>query len=304
MNKRQNIVLMFLIVMLSFAIISEVSAVALDDVETGESGLNGPDGSFNSAGPQIPSERLHKVSDGPVGDPHSNNQTSLNDVSYETDEHMNLYEQNHEKSHDSGIQDIGNKGDFSQGEKIHPDSRFDETAAPGFVDNRSCEVIGDITSELIGMDNISSAFKNDRKGNFNNLPFNGLLPPENISYDVVFNHFEFKEKVDLDNFNMDLPFENKTPNKLNSFLTHNKDIPIFENESARVNDAIPANSHLDFLPEINETQGFENTHFPNSNIHNSIPVWNSINRMKSDFNKLDLKHEGNFTPKLMEGLKL
>lgn len=303
MNKRQNIVLMFLIVMLSFAIVSEVSAVALDDAEIGESGLNGPDGSFNSTGQEIPSERLHKVSDGPVGDPHSNNnQTSLNDVSYETDEHMNLYElKNHEKSHDSGIQDIDNKRDFRQGEKMRPDLRFDETAAPGFVDNESSEVISDITSELIGMDNISSAFKNDRKGNFNRLPFNGVLPPENISYA---NHFEFNEKVDLDNFNMDLSPKNTTPNKLNSFLTHKKDISISKNESARVNDAIPANSQIDFLPEINKTQGFENTHFPNSNIHNRMPIWNSINGIKSDLNRSDLKHGGNFTPKLKEELEL
>ena len=304
MNTRQNVILMFLIVMLSFAIVSEVSAVALDDAEAGESGLNGPDGSFNSAGPQVPSERLHNVSDGPVGDPHSNNQTSLNEVSYETDEHMNLYEQNHEKSHDSGIQDIDNKRDFRQGEKMRPDLRFDETAAPGFVDNESCEVISDVISELIGMDNISSAFKNDRKGNFNNLPFNGVLPSENISYDTVFKNFEFKQKVDLDNFNMDLSPKNTTPNKLNSFLTHNMDISIFKNESARVNDAIPANSQLDFLPEINKTQGFENTHFPNSNIHNRMPIWNSINQMKSDFNKSDLEHGGNFASKIKEELKL
>ena len=305
MNKKQNIVLIFLIFMLSFAIVSEVSAVALDDAEAGESGLNGPDGSFNSAGPHIPSERVHEMSDGPVGDPHSNNnQTSLNDVSYETDEHFNLYEQNHEKSHDSGIQDIDNKRDFRQGEKMRPDLRFDETAAPGFVDNESSEVISDVTSELIGMDNISSAFKNDRKGKFNNLPFNGVLPPENISYDIVKNHFEFKDEGDLNHFDMDLSFKNTTSNKSNSFLTHRKDISVFKNKSAKINDAIPANSQLDFLPEINKTQSFENTHFPNSNIHNRMPIWNSINRMKSDLNESDLKHEDNFTSKIKEELKL
>ena len=35
-----------------------------------------------------------------------------------------------------------------------------------------------------------------------------------------------------------------------------------------------------------------------------MPIWNSINRMKSDFNKSDLKHEGNFTSKIEEELKL
>lgn len=130
------------------------------------------------------------------------------------------------------------------------------------------------------------------------------MPSENISYDIVFKNFEFKQKVDLDNFNMDLSPKNKTPNKLNSFLTHNMDISIFKNESARVNDAISANSQLDFLPEINKTQGFENTHFPNSNIHNRMPIWNSINQMKSDSNKSDLEHGGNFASKIKEELKL
>ena len=316
MNTRQNVILMFLIVMLSFAIVSEVSAVALDDAEPGESGLNGPNGSFNSSGPQFPDERLHKVSNGPVDDtldnPHSNNQSSLKDVSHETFENMNLYEHIHEKSHDEGIQDIDNRKyfdgkDFMQGEKMRPDLRFDETHAPGFVDNETSEVISDITSELIGMDNISSAFKNDRKGNFNNSPFNGVLPPENMSSDIVFNHFEFDQKADLSQFNMDLLSKNKTPNKFNSFLTYEKDISMLKNESAIINDAIPTNSQFplyDFLPEIYRTQCFENTHFPDLKNHNSMPFWNSVNWKKSDLNKSDLKHGGNFTSKIKEELEL
>ncbi len=316
MNTRQNVILMFLIVMLSFAIVSEVSAVALDDAEPGESGLNGPNGSFNSSGPQFPDERLHKVSDGPVDDtldnPHSNNQSSLKDVSFETFKNMNLYEHSHEKSHDAGIQDNDNRKyfdgkDLRQGEIMRPDLRFDETHAPGFVDNKSCEVISDITSELVGMDNISSAFKNDRKGNFNNLPFNSVLPPENMSFDIVFEYFEFNQKGDLDQFNMDLLSKNKTPNKLNSFLIHKKDISMLKNESAIIDDAIPTNSQFplyDFLPEINRTHSFENTHFPNLKNHNSMPFWNSVNWKKSDINMSDLKHEGNLTSKIKEELKL
>lgn len=49
MHKGKNIVLMFLIVMLSFAVISEVSAPAIDEVEPGESGLNESHRSFNSS---------------------------------------------------------------------------------------------------------------------------------------------------------------------------------------------------------------------------------------------------------------
>ena len=35
-----------------------------------------------------------------------------------------------------------------------------------------------------------------------------------------------------------------------------------------------------------------------------MPIWNSINRMKSDFKKSDLKHEENFTSKIEGELKL
>lgn len=56
----KNIVLVFLIIMLSFAIVSEVSAVEIDDAEPPESGLNGPHRLFNPAGPQIPRKDFMK----------------------------------------------------------------------------------------------------------------------------------------------------------------------------------------------------------------------------------------------------
>lgn len=60
---------MFLIIMLSFAKVSEVSAIAIDDAEPAESGLNGL---FN---PEILCERFQNIQD--LNDSDSNNnQTS------------------------------------------------------------------------------------------------------------------------------------------------------------------------------------------------------------------------------------
>ena len=47
MHNRKNIVLMFLIIMLSFANTIEVSAETNDDADVGESGLNDLTGLFN-----------------------------------------------------------------------------------------------------------------------------------------------------------------------------------------------------------------------------------------------------------------
>lgn len=57
MHNRKNIVLMFLIIMFSFATVSEVSAVEIDDAEPCDSGLNGL---FN---PKISSERFQSILD-------------------------------------------------------------------------------------------------------------------------------------------------------------------------------------------------------------------------------------------------
>ena len=53
---------MFLIIMLSFAMVSEVSALALDDAEPAESRLNGLQESFNARPTNI-CERFHEVSE-------------------------------------------------------------------------------------------------------------------------------------------------------------------------------------------------------------------------------------------------
>ncbi len=55
MHSRKNIVLMFLIIMLSFANVSEVSAISIDDAEPAESGLIGL---FN---PEIHGERFQNI---------------------------------------------------------------------------------------------------------------------------------------------------------------------------------------------------------------------------------------------------
>ena len=59
MHNGKNIVLMFLIVMLSFAVVREVSAIAVDEAEPAESGLNESEESFNSSNLQIHCERFN-----------------------------------------------------------------------------------------------------------------------------------------------------------------------------------------------------------------------------------------------------
>lgn len=289
MINRQNIILMFLIVMLSFAMVTEVSAVESDDAEPGESCLNGPHGSFNSYGPPIPSERLDEVSygsnDDTLNNPHSNNsKTSIGDVPSGTDENMNLYESSHDETHELEGHNIDeiitfDGKDIKEGEIMNPHLRFNEFNPPRPVYRQSLEGISEFTSQLIGANNLSVAFKNNRRGYLNILPeFNGVLPQE-IPNDIIVENFDFKG--DFNQFDGDLFSENITPNKLNSFLPNNmENISLLNIELPEINDAIPTYSLLnDFLPEINEMQGLKHTHFPNSNIHNNMPDWNSNQNM-------------------------
>ena len=110
-----------------------------------------------------------------------------------------------------------------QGEKMHLNLRFNKINTHESEDNRFGEFITDTASSTC-MDYFSSAFKNNKKGYFNELPFNDVLSPKNISVYIVFNYFEFKYHNDLNYFNMNLSSGNTTSNKLNSFLTHNEDI--------------------------------------------------------------------------------
>ena len=316
MHNKRNIVLLFLIIMLSFAIVSEVSAVAVDEAEPAESGLNEEYGSFHSSDPQIPSERFHEVSQGSFDDsvdaPHSdNNQNSLRPVPGGTNENMNLYEQmpleqispdaesqkpqrdfdasdiNPDEKMNDAPMDFNHDSGFKNNDSIDDapelmdkmpkrpvediffngsDLRFNDADAPGFMDNEDGEAFGEITSELIAMENISRYFKNNR--GFMNLPDNGT----------------FSNRGDLDQFNGDLHFPKHIPKD-----TLKENISPLKNELPEINNAIPE----DFFPRINETQ-----HFPHMN---DMPIWNSTNKEFKENFESNKDKEGELTLNEFEG---
>ena len=284
----KNIVLIFLIIMLSFAIVSEVSAVEIDDAEPPESGLNGPHRLFNPAGPQMPSERFHEASNGSVGYTINNhnsniNRTSLSDVPSGTAEHKNLYEyDNHENSHDLDGQkntdfpikekshninssEAFGENNMDHGEKMKdaPKQDFDRTMPRELVENQFSEGIDEITSELIGMESASVAFKNLRRDAFDSpSEFNGVLPqelPKGIVFEYTFSLTD--EFGGLDSIGGDLSYKNITPD----FLTLIDDISLSDTELPIVDDATPENSQLNnnFLLEITNINRLKKTHISN-----------------------------------------
>ena len=320
----KNIVLIFLIIMLSFAIVSEVSAVEIDDAEPPESGLNGPHRLFNPAGPQMPSERFHEASNGSVGYTINNhnsniNRTSLSDVPSGTAEHKNLYEyDNHENSHDLDGQkntdfpikekshninssEAFGENNMNHGEKMKdaPKQDFDRTMPRELVENQFSEGIDEITSELIGMESASVAFKNLRRDAFDSpSEFNGVLPqvlPKEIVYEYTFSLTD--EFGGLDSIGGDLSYKNITPD----FLTLIDDISLSDTELPIVDDATPGNSQLNnnFLLEITNINRLKNTHFQFT--HNSMPIGNSIHDGGFDN---PLKHGSDCTPNLEEEFKI
>lgn len=320
----KNIVLVFLIIMLSFAIVSEVSAVEIDDAEPPESGLNGPHRLFNPAGPQMPSERFHEASNGSVGYTINNhnsniNRTSLSDVPSGTAEHKNLYEyDNHENSHDLDGQkntdfpikekshninssEAFGENNMDHGEKMKdaPKQDFDRTMPRELVENQFSEGIDEITSELIGMESASVAFKNLRRDAFDSpSEFNGVLPqelPKGIVFEYTFSLTD--EFGGLDSIGGDLSYKNITPD----FLTLIDDISLSDTELPIVDDATPENSQLNnnFLLEITNINRLKNTHFQFT--HNSMPIGNSIHDGGFDN---PLKHGSDCTPNLEEEFKI
>ena len=320
----KNIVLIFLIIMLSFAIVSEVSAVEIDDAEPPESGLNGPHRLFNPAGPQMPSERFHEASNGSVGYTINNhnsniNRTSLSDVPSGTAEHKNLYEyDNHENSHDLDGQkntdfpikekshninssEAFGENNMNHGEKMKdaPKQDFDRTMPRELVENQFSEGIDEITSELIGMESASVAFKNLRRDAFDSpSEFNGVLPqelPKGIVFEYTFSLTD--EFGGLDSIGGDLSYKNITPD----FLTLIDDISLSDTELPIVDDATPENSQLNnnFLLEITNINRLKNTHFQFT--HNSMPIGNSIHDGGFDN---PLKHGSDCTPNLEEEFKI
>lgn len=158
-HNKKNVVLMFLIVMLSFAIVSEVSAISLDDAEPDESGL---DVKIHSPDSKMPGERFIEVSHVPVEDAidisHSNNnQTPLNDVYNNTDGNKNLYEHNisadeNQKHFDPGVIMKVNLNDTIHFETL-------ETDSSNTLDNETAHLANDVISKLIGMYNVSQSLE-------------------------------------------------------------------------------------------------------------------------------------------------
>lgn len=233
---------MFLIVMLSFAIISEVSAAALDDAEPEESGLKVP---IESEGTSC--ERLVDVpGEHSMDDIHSHNdQTSFGCAPLER-ENKNLYELK-PAAHEAEINNA------IEGEKMNNSPIIDlNVSHSGFDENipHIKEKTNDIMSVLIGLDNICVAFKNSRNNTHNILKeFNGVLPQE-LSKDIVFDdNFTSQnnpagKRSSLSQFGGVLPFKN---------ITHNDFLPL-ENISLAKSG----------LPEVeNALSNGVSTHFPN-----------------------------------------
>lgn len=273
--------------------ISEVSAVVTDDSEPSESGLKGPNGSFNSTGSLMDGERLHEVPvkpDGALNNPHSNN-TYSNNVPLGTNETLTLYEKHHEKPfeqrlHDGEKANMDMKNAFQDnvGENMNLNLRCNQSCAPKFVDNEFSEAISNLTSELIGLESLSIAFKNNRDNQFGFLP--KYIPESSVYIDAI----PLDYCGGINQYNGDLPSDNITSKTDYGFFPKMGNISPLYIKSPEFNESIPLYSQFpikDFLPESYKTQGFENTYFPKINIHNDMPLWNSTQMNGSDLNKSD-----------------
>ncbi len=144
---------MFLIVMLSFAIVSEVSAISVDDAEPGESGL---DVGNHSADLKMPGERPletdHKFVEYNNTDLHSNNsQTPLEDVYNKTDDYTNLYEQN-QAFHEKHGEKMKNLPNFELEHFKNP-----KVNSSYILEKNISHLASEVTSKLIGLHNVSSS---------------------------------------------------------------------------------------------------------------------------------------------------
>lgn len=252
MHNMKNVVLMFLIIMLSFAIVPEVSAVACDDAEPAESGLNK---SFNSSDLPILDERSHEVFQGhddAVDNSYSNNnQTSLSEVSKETHENKNLYEMGYgmplgQKSH-------GVESQNSQGNDDGKNAEICEKSSE--IHNNVC--LHHSSSEK----SITPKFREIRFGEVCNNVTSQVTDVENALFSLV-DAFTFNNG-DPDMFNMDLHFQNIISN---NFLSLKENISILENRLPEFSGAIPKSQINDFLLNMHSGQ---NTHpFPNIMFYN------------------------------------
>ena len=239
MRNRKNIVLMFLIIMLSFAIVSEVSATSTDDAEIGESSLNAEIVSIYSTETGISGERFHEVSDVFVVDAinHSdNNQTSLRDAPYGVYANKNLYEQEPTDYIYPG-EKMENLSDLNLNNTLN--LILDNEITSIFSANSISDVTNNVLSKLIGLDNISVVFKNSKKDQFILSDFNGILP-KMIKMNNPFIPDDFVGKTgNLSKFDRDLSFNSSFLPETNISLTKNElpksynTIPGFDNNQIK-----------------------------------------------------------------------
>lgn len=206
-----------------------------------------------------------------------------------------------EKSHNINSSEAFGENNMDHGEKMKdaPKQDFDRTMPRELVENQFSEGIDEITSEMIGMESASVAFKNLRRDAFDSpSEFNGVLPqelPKGIVFEYTFSLTD--EFGGLDSIGGDLSYKNITPD----FLTLIDDISLSDTELPIVDDATPENSQLNnnFLLEITNINRLKNTHFQFT--HNSMPIGNSIHDEGFDN---PLKHGSDCTPNLEEEFKI
>ncbi|WP_407381567.1 hypothetical protein [Methanobrevibacter sp.] len=158
---------MFLIVMLSFAIVSEVSAISVDDAEPGESGLNVEN---HSTDLKIPSERSVDVGHESVENDNdishlNNNQTPFKDVYNKTNNHKTLYEQN-QTFHENHGEKMKNLPNFELKHLKNP-----EIDSSYLLEKHISHLASEVTSKLIGLYNVSQAV-NSKSHGIHNLNLN------------------------------------------------------------------------------------------------------------------------------------
>ncbi len=190
MHDRRNVVVMFLLIMLSFAIISEVSAVS--DAEADGTGSNLSMKSADMANKDIACERF---GDGDIQN-HDDDfgfdfkshdeQKSFDKTPGDSGDNRsneNLYKHKMDiKPEDDGRLDNNTGFDMFKppvNESFDMKHKFDEPN--GLMDNKSIppqngDLMDDVVSKLIGMNNISPNFKNNQKSPLNDKNNNESAP--------------------------------------------------------------------------------------------------------------------------------
>lgn len=271
---------MFLIIMLSFAIISKVSAAPSDDAEPCESGLNVAVKSVNSTETGMHGEGSFLASSVPVN--HSgNNQTSLRNAAFAENENKNFYEQMLEKHNaldkiNASIINQKQMSEFDYKKTVDCNRNAQCEKMENFLNStqslsKSAESVTPhkldyVFTELIGMNNISVAFQSSRKDNFQFREFMEVLPQFMPTSDMIFLLCEYgsfeKQNSNSGQLNKDLPIEDNISLQNAKLLKSNG--TIFSDDENYPIEITDIDDALNFLPNSNETQNLEHVKFPNT----------------------------------------